>query len=233
MAIVAPPILPEYFYRYRSLGPEGQEETPRREIDAILKSYIWCSTFMQLNDPMEGYFALTDRLQRRSNVDSVSQAIMEGKTGVGIASMSDSFTNDLMWTHYASNWTGICIEYRAKTLIAALPEDATIVRMAYNEEPAKVGLGDSGNINDAVKKALSQKKQNWAYEREWRVLGKIGKNYMRRKKVVRRVFLGPRITDEHSMLVRSILRTTDISIRVIKVDGYRIFDGPFRPLTSF
>jgi hypothetical protein len=198
MATVAAPVLPEYFYRYRSLGPEEPLDILNREMDAIVNPYIWCSDFLKLNDPMEGYFSMTARLQRKSTSDEVFDAIMHDQTNVGIAGLSDTFENDLMWTHYASNWTGICIEYRAKKLIAALPDDATIVRIAYNDKPAEVGLGDSKDITEAVKKAFSQKKLVWAYEREWRVLGRKGTNRISDKKAVHRVFLGPRISLEHS-----------------------------------
>jgi hypothetical protein len=201
-------------------------------MDAIVNPYIWCSDFLSLNDPMEGYFSLTSRLQK-STSESVFDAIMDGQTNVGIASLSDTFANDLMWTHYASNWTGICIEYRAKKLIAALPDDATIVRMAYNDKPAEVGLRDSKDITEAVKKAFSQKKFNWAYEREWRVLGSKGRNCISDKKAVRRVYLGPRISSEHSLWVRTALDKANIKYRTIEVDGYAITHKPFKPMKSF
>jgi hypothetical protein len=233
MATVAAPVLPEYFYRYRSLGPEEPRDTLNREMDAIVNPYIWCSDFLNLNDPMEGYFSLTARLQKKSNSDKISNAIMDGQTNVGIASLSDTFANDLMWTHYASNWTGICIEYRVKKLIVALPDDATIVRIAYNDKPAEVGLGDSKDITEAVKKAFSQKKFNWAYEREWRVLGSKGRNRISYKKAVHRVYLGPRVSREHSSWVRTGLDKAGIEYRVIEVAGYSITHKPFTPIKSF
>lgn len=230
MANVATPVLPEYFYRYRSLGPEWPLDILDRELDAIVNPYIWCSDFLNLNDPMEGYFALTSRLQKKSGSDEVLSAITNGKTDVGIASLSDTFANDLMWAHYASNWTGICIEYRAKRLIAALPNAATVVRMAYNDKPAEVGLGDSENITEAVKKAFSQKKYNWAYEREWRVLGNKGRNRITDKKAIRRVYLGPRLGHEHSIHIRTTLKKAGVGFRVIKVNGYSITHVSFKPL---
>ena len=233
MATVAAPVLPEYFYRYRSLGPEEPLDILNREMDAIVNPYIWCSDFLNLNDPMEGYFSLTAWLRKNSNSDKVFDAIMDGQTNVGIASLSDTFANDLMWSHYASNWTGICIEYRAKKLIAALPDDATIARMAYNDKPAEVGLADSKDVTEAVKKAFSQKKFNWAYEREWRVLGSKGRNRISDKKAVHRVYLGPRISLEHSSWVRTALNQAGIEYRIIQVDGYSIIHKPFKPMRSF
>jgi hypothetical protein len=229
MATVEPPVLPEYFYRYRPLGPRDSLEVLHREVDAIVNPYIWCSDFMSLNDPMEGDFLPTAHLQNKSNSDAVLDAIKTGRTSVGIASLSDTFANDLMWAHYAANWTGICIEYRAKRLVAALPDDTTIVRIAYNEKPTKVGLNDSKDITEAVKKAFSQKKFNWGYEREWRVLGTKGRNRINDKTVVRRVFLGPQLDPDHSTYVRTALKNAGISFRKIEVEGYSLSPKRFKP----
>jgi hypothetical protein len=101
--------------------------------------------------------------------------------------------------------------------------------MAYNEKPAEVGLGDSKDIAEAVTRAFSQKKFNWAYEREWRVLGRQGKNSISDKKAVRRVYLGPRISSDHSSRVRTALNAAGIKYRVIEVNGYSISHKPFKP----
>jgi hypothetical protein len=233
MGNIAPPVLPEYFYRYRPLGPQDSLEVLKREIDAIVSHYIWCSDFLNLNDPMEGQFDLTDRLHKTTDATIVFDAILSGTTSVGIASLSDTFANDLMWTHYAANWTGICIEYRAKKLIAALPDDTTVVRMAYNERPSRIGLQDSKDINEAVKKVFSQKKYNWAYEREWRVLGTKGPNRIKDKSATKRVFLGPRLHIEHSTHLRSALTKAGISIRQIEVGDYTLTHKAYKPLRSF
>jgi hypothetical protein len=233
MATVAPPVLPDYFYRYRPLGPADSHEILAREVDAIVNPYIWCSDFLNLNDPMEGDFNLTARAKKKTDSKAVFSAIMGGQTSVGIASLSDTFANDLMWTHYAANWTGICIEYRAKKLIAALPDETTLVRMAYNEKPTKVGLHDSENITEAVKKVFSQKKFSWAYEREWRVLGSKGRNRINDKQATRRVFLGPRAHTSHCTYLMAALSKTGIRIRGISVDGYSIVDRPAKLIKLF
>ncbi len=233
MAEVAPPVLPECFYRYRSLGEQGSLDILNREVDAIVNNYIWCGDFMKLNDPTEGDFVLSLRLAKKPHADAVLTAITTGQTGVGIASLSDTLNNDLMWTHYANNWSGVCIEFYAKRLIAALPHDTTIVRMAYNEKPSWVGIHDAKYIDEAVKKVFSQKKFNWAYEREWRVLGMKEKNLITDKKAIRCVYLGPRLDLEHSTYVRSALSAAGIKYKQIVVDGYSLKVEPFKPLRGF
>jgi len=75
----------------------------------------------------------------------------------------------------------------------------------------------------AVKKVFSQKKFNWAYEREWRVLGRIGRVSMSTKRTIRRIYMGSRISDEHSMERRSALRGTRIIV-------YQMTDSLWLPI---
>jgi hypothetical protein len=233
MAEVAPPVLPEYLYRYRPLGRPGSLKILQREVDAIIDQYIWCSDFLNLNDPTEGDFTLSLRLSKKPHAQEVLNAITSGQTNVGIASLSDTLGNDLMWTHYANNWSGICIEYHAKRLVGSLPHDTTIIRMAYNEKPSWVGMRDSKKTDDAVKKVFSQKKFNWAYEREWRVLGKKGKNFISNKRAIRCIYFGPRMHFKHSAEIRSKLSAAGIKYKEIAVEGYALKAKPFKPARRF
>jgi hypothetical protein len=182
---------------------------------------------------MEGYFELTARMGKKPEAQEILDSIVRGKTNIGVASLSDTLNNDLMWTHYAKNWSGICIQFHAQRLVNALPSDATVVRMAYNEEPSWVGVRDGNNVDSAVKKVLSQKKYNWAYEREWRVLGSKGRVLIDHKKVISCVYLGPRIHENHSLLVRSSLTRAGIKFKMIKVHSYAINAIDFDQINRF
>jgi hypothetical protein len=57
---------------------------------------LCCRVTFKLNDLGEGYFSMSARLQKKSNSDSVFEAIMNVQTNVGIASLGDTFANDLM-----------------------------------------------------------------------------------------------------------------------------------------
>jgi hypothetical protein len=144
MGTVAPPVLPEYFFRYRSLGLEDSLDIVNREMDAILQSYIYCGDFLRLNDPMEGDFALTARLMKRPEAQEVLDAISTGQTDVGIASLSDTLNNDLMWTHYANIWhlhpvsraaPRQCTPSRRDGSADGVQREAILGRRARYEEP--------------------------------------------------------------------------------------------------
>lgn len=219
MAKLAPPILPLYLYRYRSLGLISEYLT--REIEAILKPYIYCSDFKDLNDPMEGFYRPSTALRNKSNYKTIVEKIYARKTGVGIASLSDTKRNELMWTHYAQSYSGLCIEYYASRLLAGLPGNVSLARMGYDDIPPRISSNDARDDNAAARKIFSQKKFNWAYEREWRVLGPVGKAPIDPGDVIRSIFLGSRIADTNKKTILRALRNTEISVYEMHVEGYK------------
>lgn len=239
MATLAPPILPQYLFRYRPLVGESDKLVPdsvfNREIAAITQPYMFCANFDKLNDPMEGYYQPTRRVQRHARYDEIVKSIADGKSNVGIASLSDTNKSELMWTHYAVQSTGICIEYRARILLGALPDDAILVRVGYDEKPADFGIGDIVKKDEAVKKILSQKKVNWSYEREWRVLGTLGKNRIKKTSIncIRNIYMGSRITEHYRFKLHMALVGTSIKLYDMAVNGYTYVEKPYVPPKAF
>jgi hypothetical protein len=123
---------------------------------------------------MEGFFETGPDLRAHSRYREAIQQIRNNKLRFGLACFSETNENVLMWAHYASNYSGICIEYSALDLIAGLPREASVVRMAYVDELPEISQNEARNAGDAAVYILSQKKSNWAYEREWRVLAALG-----------------------------------------------------------
>jgi hypothetical protein len=226
MAKLAPPNLPLYLYRYRSLSPRQDERgrirpTIYREIAALREPYIWCADFNRLNDPMEGFYRPSKALRKRDESDRIMRALFDKKLNVGIASLSDTKENELMWTHYTGNYAGICIQYYARRLLDALPDDVTLVRMGYDDIPPRVSGRDTKEMEEAARKILSQKKYNWSYEREWRILGAVGKVEIGSKVVVKSIYLGSRIKPQHRDAILKALDSSEVDIYEMNVDGYK------------
>lgn len=194
MALLATPVVPLYLYRYRSLGPKNAFLT--RELKALARSYIWCSAFMNLNDPMEGFYSPSTLLKEKDGRGNIARAIYDRKTNIGIAALSDTYDNELMRTHYADEYRGMCIEYYAGRLLNQLPSDCTLTRVGYVNQPTRVSTAYRNNSKEAAIRILSQKKSPWAYEREWRILGPLGPAAIVGKRpVVRSLRLGARMDD--------------------------------------
>jgi hypothetical protein len=169
------PYLPIRLYRYRSL--EGGQDIVEREIATITESYLWCSDFTRLNDPMEGFYTPSSVLGNGRKARIIKQNILDSKSTIGIASFAESYENELMWTHYADEYHGICTAYITDFLQRGLHDGTSLVRMAYGEESPPISAVQALDPQRAARIIMSHKKLNWYYEREWRVLGSKGKKH--------------------------------------------------------
>ena len=146
-AILDQPILPPYLYRYRKIT----DQTIDQEIAAITEKYLWFSTYRETNDPMEGFFEATARFQKDSNYTRAVRDIYDEKTNIGICCFSDTHDNELMWSHYTGNYSGICVGYAPQNLIDGLPRNVHLVRVAYGTKPPDITAKDAANPNGAAK----------------------------------------------------------------------------------
>jgi len=188
-------------------------------MEAVTKPYIYCGRFDKLNDPMEGFYRPSTVLKRKTEYDAVANLIYAHKLNIGIASMSDTYENELMWTHYASNYSGICIEFYSHRLLKALPTGSHLARMGYADQIPRISGNDARNHLAAARKILSQKKYNWNYEREWRVLGNVGQMNLSAN-CIRGIYLGIRIKPSHKRTILQTFKGTDVDIWEMAVDGY-------------
>ena len=88
------------------------------------------------------------------------------------------------------------------------------------------------NIPSAIRKISSQKKFNWAYEREWRLLSLVGATTISEKTAVKRIYLGTRITDNHRSELREALAGSHIEIYEMRVNGYGYTHHKMKTLAS-
>ena len=94
------PICRLFWYRSR--------ENFAKYIDNYLQGKIHFSSWRNVNDPMEGYFTYYPQY------DVISQLISE-KNKYKICCFSKSYSNFLLWSHYAKDHKGVCLEYEFDT----------------------------------------------------------------------------------------------------------------------
>lgn len=219
MAEVQSPILPSRLFRYRSLTRD--EEAVDREINAIKGNYIYCSQFFQMNDPMEGFYQSSKILKRRTNYERIARDITDLKSGIGIACFTETKENILMWAHYAANYSGICVSYSTRELISGLSDNVKVVKVAYGDRPPSIYLRHVKDVGGAAVGILSQKKENWAYEREWRLLGDVGRVSLGPRHAVKAVYFGSRVKRDHYDRLLQEIQGMGIKAFRMNVSGYR------------
>lgn len=218
MALIRPPDLPPRLYRYCRLDRPDDLEN---EIGAFRQRYIYASTYKKMNDPMEGFYSPSVRLKREPQWRETYKEILNAKESTGIACFSETFDNELMWAHYAANYSGLCIGYSAPKLRDQLPDPAQLVRVAYVDAPINLSKHDKIDFVKAAQKILSQKKYNWAYEREWRVMGDHPGRLPYTGDIVIVVYLGSRISAPNKQRIMNGLRGRNVNFYQMKVAGYR------------
>jgi len=213
-------VQPRRLYRYRSLTNLD------RELNAIRKSYLHCSPYMNLNDPMEGLFTSSSLLKKSANYRAIRDAIRDNKARIGMCSFSEVYDHELMWAHYANQFTGICVAYSLSRLLSSLGDDIDFVRMYYDEMVPTVHR-TSKDPSQLAKMVLSYKNYRWLYEREWRMFAGQGKVYYRDTKCVTRVYLGSRISLADRKQLERSLKGLGIKISDMTIDEYYIsFEDP-------
>ena len=110
----------------------------------------------------------TDRSER---VCSISETKLADDTNhiAGVLSLSAQNDNILMWSHYADNHKGICIEFRTDIVHSLFTEAKPVV---YDEELPRYDLYEvvtNEELRSSVPWMLT-KSPLWEYEKEWRVL---------------------------------------------------------------
>lgn len=120
MAKVETYVQPRRLYRYRSLAQIQQE------LDAIENAYLYCSPYRNLNDPMEGLFTSSRLFRKSAEYRTLRNAIRDNKAQIGICSFSEVYDHELMWAHYANQFTGICVAYSFSRLLKALDREISL-----------------------------------------------------------------------------------------------------------
>lgn len=231
MATIETYARPTWLYRYRALRPRGADgdgsaDRARldRELGAIEDGYIWCGTFNQMNDPMEGFYRSNARQRENSDYDQFSESVRSEKLGLGIASLSETWNNELMWAHYADGFRGICVAYPLARLLDGLNDDHALARVAYGDKPHYLNLSAMHDTNLRARAILSTKNLKWSYEREWRLFSPHTGRASHGVGVgaVATVYLGMRMADADRRLVTRRMRMSGVRVKRTLADGYSV-----------
>lgn len=96
---------------------------------------------------------------------------------VAFVSFAERNNNILMWSHYADKYKGACIEFDTNIIEKTIDK---LKRVDYAKDECEVrekiplphdSLGDfSDEYQNRVRRSLSYKAKEWAYEEEWRLI---------------------------------------------------------------
>jgi hypothetical protein len=172
-------LVKEFLQNYGLDGPDGAEAIKQAENSddpfGFLKNYI--AAKLSVNP---GYrpFTMTvfDPSVVRAQIDAATEFLNQVRATTKICSFSETNDNLLMWSHYAQNHQGFCMEYDLEPLEADHPMRKNLFPVIYSPDlydmtPFMRGLVDPErkNFNPSVQLlGFLSKGDVWTYEREWR-----------------------------------------------------------------
>ncbi|BDU70805.1 hypothetical protein GETHOR_29060 [Geothrix oryzae] len=97
---------------------------------------------------------------------------------IGILSLSEVNDNILMWSHYAEQHHGLCVEFlRSEGNDLAINEKTLPIRYSIKKPEIAVDelvLGDDSLKKEIRRSLIYTKSNDWSYEREWRLIVEKG-----------------------------------------------------------
>ena len=180
----------ELLYKYRSLS------NFKRFLDILSRNRLYASSFDKLNDPMEGFFRYSGKF-----IDYVDELRNEKQKSV-ICSLSKTYKDGLMWSFYADEHKGCCLEVEVTG-----KKGWRKIPVTYTNIPANVDDTMSSSLISSIDYILSTKSVSWRNEQEIRYVKKLEKNSKPTLSVrIHRIYLGIRMTQEDEGLIRKIVK---------------------------
>lgn len=192
--------LQPFYYKYKSLN------NIERFLDIIAYKRLYVPKYNELNDPMEGYYQCSLK-DDESYIKDFLTKVHDLKSGVRILSLTTSYDNFLMWSHYCDGHKGVCIKLQVRT----------------ENEPHKVIYDKhlptlTGNTVEDVENVLCHKSPLWFYEDEVRYFKRITERkteYLNIK--ISDVYFGAKAKDKTVRLLTKVITQIDKNIKCHKL----------------
>ena len=189
-----------HYYKYRSMS------NLRYFLDILLYKRLYLASYSELNDPMEGAYRIMDGVKFD---DYWLRLLRSEKNDIHICSLSKTYNNILMWSHYADSHKGCCFELEVTS-----KEGIFETPVQYVE---KIGVVQGKDYKDEAYQILSRKLKCWDYEKEIRFLKEIPSNTRVSKflhiKIIR-IYLGCKMSSKEINFYKKLINSIDKNIDV-------------------
>ncbi len=161
-------------------------------------------------------YTFGEKFNDKFREDVISFAIeatnkVKGKqwTEIGVACFSEESDNILMWSHYADDHQGFCLEFDTNFAPFKSVNKKTLLKVNYPETNLYPSLSIKdipNNLPSLVETQLGIKSSYWHYENEWRIFAQEGsKSYSFEKAALTGIYYGCRMKDDDKAIIKTIL----------------------------
>lgn len=221
---------PEYIYKYQNLNVNS--------LTSLNSSELWFSNLFNLNDPFEANYEFTPELifghnSNFANVDDTVTRMIKNSAVCSFTKICPTDprqfkTNTLMWSHYADQFSGICIEFKTEDLISSLNEDKRFSIVDGDVQYTDLIHTFNKPIEAFGTDVMFKKHFAWDYENEFRILvhkdpfngdasycaqGLHGYN----PKSINNIFAGGRLTTPQLQLLNVIVNKVNPNVEVLSL----------------
>lgn len=106
----------------------------------------------------------------REEMNAMLQNIEERISNAGVYCMSEENLSMLMWSHYADQHRGMCIEFERRSDNELGSSACKKVKYVSEASLSVEGLDFIRNPENVLNNALYTKLKDWKYEKEWRLV---------------------------------------------------------------
>lgn len=161
----------------------------------------------------------------------LKEPLIKAQKEVGILSLTTDYQNTVMWSHYADNHKGICIEYDCDIL--KKQELIIIEKIEYKKELPKVLTQIFKNYpevkdSDIARVMFFYKHDTWNYEEEWRALSKSSGNSHCSDGIIKSITFGCNTNQSLSKAIYNLLKARGVVFFEMKTIKNELKREPFK-----
>lgn len=145
-------------------------------------------------------------IDQPGTLSKIRQEMKDYYNRAGIYCLSETHDDILMWSHYADNHRGYCIQFEAnsRTIVFGAAQ-----KVIYSASYPVADLLEEDNV-ERLELALLTKYEGWSYEKEWRIIHLSHdenrpawglKDYP--VNLMKKVILGARMAEDHKQSIES------------------------------
>ena len=228
-------------------------------LKSLVNSELYFSHPDQLNDPLDCRVDIFDSLDRaihsaasakRDQVEKLREFINDSVNinkiesfieNLGVCAFSRELENTLMWSHYADNHRGLCLNYGLpKSFFDETIHDILgIVEVDYGLSPLSDWFLHVLNeympsceefIRSLIKKAFTVKAELWRYEQENRIVRKTAGAHTIDKQFLKQICFGLATPDTDVTLVKNIVDQCGYDIDLFRMARSKSTDFGLEPI---
>jgi hypothetical protein len=159
-----------------------------RDLECLKKDEVWFSTLQSLNDPYENIlcYDIMSYDDHGLYLDNVRDELEKIKDNIGIFSLSRNRSNLVMWSHYANNHKGYCVEFDLTPEKFIKGENYDLIQSDVDYDAP---LNTAYNRNN-IKSFFSHKYTDWKYEEEVRFISDKSGLHKFKEGSIKAIYLG-------------------------------------------